>query len=99
MNAHFKCRDIPVAVQVEPRQYLLRMNLPGLAREEVGVQVEEGILRIVGRRSASSDVSGMLGNMLLPQDVATCSVVADFRDGILQVRLPRASLTRSWWRG
>ncbi|MDB6140776.1 MAG: Hsp20/alpha crystallin family [Verrucomicrobiaceae bacterium] len=81
---------MPMAVYEEPRQYLLRVEFPGLAREQVGVRVEEGMLQIRGGQRPPSTFK-------LPGDVDPRSVVADFRDGVLQVRLPRLSLKRSWW--
>ena len=110
MIAPFSKLDLPIEVSEDPRQYLLRVELPGMTRQHVGVQVEDGMLRILGGHrppSAGSGISshplkGMLqmramGALNLPEDVDPCSVVADFREGVLLVRLPRISRGRSWW--
>ena len=101
---------VPVAVSEEPRQYLLRIELPGLAREQVGVLVENGMVRILSGNvpaSGGHEVSSwqsedsrhgkVMSVWSLPDDVEACSVVADFRDGVLNVRLPKVSRARSWW--
>ena len=94
--------EVPVAVFEEPRQYLLQIELPGMAREQIGLLVEDGMVRILkGSFSTSSGLPEgsrdreVMSAWRLPADVETCSVVADFRDGVLKVRLPRASRARS----
>ena len=102
--------DLPIEVSEDPRQYLLRVELPGMDRQQVGVQVEGGMLRILGGHRPPSGESCVSYNPLndtlqmramsalnLPEDVDPCSVVADFRGGVLLVRLPRISRGRSWW--
>ena len=93
-----------MAVSEEPRQYLLKVDLPGWDREQVGIHVEDGMLQILGaQRQGSSSFTGgqhdVMSALSLPHDVDPCSVVADFRDGVLRVRLPRMSQKRSWWPG
>ena len=106
MTDIFPHPDMPMAVSEEPRQYLLRVELPGLARSQVGVQVQERMLHILGGRqqpvSSRSENPGhreVMSALRLPEDVDACSVVADFRNGVLQVRLPRtmSQRRRSWW--
>ena len=98
MTSLLDCQNAPFAVQIEPLQYLLEVELPGMDKEDVGVQVEQGMLRIMnGAERARLGSGAVVGAMRLPQDVATCSVVADFRGGVLRVRLPRSVQKRSWW--
>ncbi len=92
---------VPVAVFEEPCQYLLEIELPGMAREQIGLLVEDGMVRVLkGSFSTSSGLpEGSRGREVmsawrLPDDVEACSVVGDFRDGVLKVRLPRASRSR-----
>ncbi|MDB6120200.1 MAG: hypothetical protein JWO08_3981 [Verrucomicrobiaceae bacterium] len=94
--------EVPVAVFEEPCQYLLQIELPGMAREHIGLLVEDGMVRVLkGPFSTSPGLpEGSHGREVmsawrLPADVEACSVVADFRDGVLKVRLPRASRARS----
>lgn len=88
-----------MSVAEEPRQYLLKMNLPGLDRREVGISVEDGTLRVTDYTPNSLPHGRLMSAIDLPDDVAACSVVADIQDGVLRVRLPRKSPHRSWWRG
>lgn len=105
MNPLLSPVEALVAVSEEPRQYLLKMELPGLAREQVEVDVEQDTLRIWSRPAQPSPSFGrasrqpleVMSAWKLPHDVDPCSVVADFRNGLLQVRLPRLVRQRSWW--
>lgn len=103
MNPLLSPVEALVVVSEEPRQYLLKVELPGLAREQVEVDVEQDTLRIWGSPAQSSFSPGprrsleVMSAWKLPHDVDPCSVVADFRNGLLQVRLPRIVRQRSWW--
>ena len=110
MIAPISPMDLPIEVSEDPRQYLLRVELPGMTRQHVGVQVEDGMLRILGGQRppsggscvSSTPLKGTLqmramSALNLPEDVDPCSVVADVREGVLLVRLPRISRGRSRW--
>ncbi len=103
MSAFLSSTAIPAAVCEEPRQYLLTLPLPGWAREQVEVDVEQNTLRIWGSLTRPASLRErqrpleVMSTWALPHDVDPCSVVADFRDGLLRVRLPRIARQRSWW--
>ncbi len=81
---------------------VIRAELPGLKPEDVDVSVAEGLLTIKGERHTESE-SGEGGYLLrerrfgsfersvtIPSSVDTSSISADFRDGVLEVTVPKA---------
>jgi HSP20 family protein len=79
---------------------VLRADLPGLRKEDVSVEIEDGILTISGERSAE-DVEDRDGyyhsersygqfqrSLALPEGVTGDSCDATFKDGVLEVTIP-----------
>jgi HSP20 family protein len=79
---------------------VLRADLPGLRKEDVSVEVEDGVLTISGERSAE-DVEDREGyfhsersygqfqrSLALPEGVTGESCDATFKDGVLEVTIP-----------
>lgn len=93
--------DPLITLAEEPRQYVLSLELPGSARDHISLLVENGTISLfyappaaVSRLSSQRDASH---TWKLPADVEAASIVADLRNGVLRVRLPRVSQSRSWW--
>ena len=81
---------------------VVRAELPGLRAEDVDVSVSEGLLTIRGERRLESE-SEEKGYVLrerrfgsferaltIPAGIDPASITADFRDGVLEVTVPRA---------
>jgi HSP20 family protein len=79
---------------------VLRADLPGLRKEDVSVEIEDGIVTISGERSAE-DVEDREGyfhsersygqfqrSLALPEGVTGESSDATFKDGVLEVTIP-----------
>jgi len=79
---------------------VLRADLPGLRKEDVSVEIEDGILTISGERS-NEDVDDRDGyfhsersygqfqrSLALPEGVTGDSVDATFKDGVLELTIP-----------
>jgi HSP20 family protein len=93
-------------LRVEDDGYRVLVELPGLKREEVDVSVAGRSLTISGQRARFEPPEG--GRMLrserpsgefeltvrLPAEVDALAVVAQMRDGVLDVRLPKSTGTR-----
>jgi HSP20 family protein len=85
---------------------VLKAELPGLRREDIDVSVEDATLTIRGQRRREEGVAdeayhrverqygGFSRSFTLPADVDTTEVRADYRDGVLTVRLPRREEAR-----
>lgn len=91
-----------VNVQATEKEYLFTADVPGLQKGNIGVEIEGGILKISGERKTEKEEKGK--NYLrreqvegrfdrsfsLPDDAATQGVKAEYKNGILTVRLPRS---------
>lgn len=92
------------AVDIAEREndFVVRMELPGVAKEDVKITMQNGILTVKGEKkqekeSKNSDyhrVERSYGSFqrsfTLPTAVRTDSVEASFTDGVLNISLPKA---------
>ena len=81
-------------------EIVLKAELPDLSREDIDITVDNGTLTIKGEKRASSEVKddqyhrierrygSFSRSFTLPQAVDTTKVGADYRNGVLTVRLP-----------
>ncbi len=94
---------VPVADVVEtPHAYLVRLELPGLAAQDVKVSLDSHVLSVAGERRqeerdkqtryhrVESAYGSFLRRFTLPDDVDEQKLRAEFRDGILSVHVPKA---------
>lgn len=77
--------------------YVLSVDLPGVHKEDVSVEVQDNILRIKGERKAeveNADYSertyGSFERAIkLPREVKTQDIEARFENGVLQLAIPK----------
>jgi len=81
-------------------EVVLKAELPDMTREDIDVTVDNGTLTIKGEKKFSSDVKeeqfhrierrygSFSRSFSLPRTVDTAKVAADYRNGVLTVRLP-----------
>lgn len=81
-------------------EMVLKADLPDMTREDIDITVDNGTLTIKGEKKLSSEVKeeqfhrierryGTFSRTFsLPQTVDTSKVGADYRNGVLTVRLP-----------
>jgi len=82
------------------KELVLKAELPDMSRDDIGITVENGTLTIKGEKKLASDVSeeqfhhierryGTFSRSFsLPQTVDTGKVAAEYRNGVLTIRLP-----------
>jgi len=93
---------VPVVDIIEDeKEYLVKAELPGVARENVHVTVEKGRLSIKGERHFEKEEDGkkyhrversygsFLRSFNLPENADAEKVEAEFKDGVLFVHLPK----------
>lgn len=83
-------------------EVLMRVDLPGLEQKDIEVRIEDGTLTIRGERKeereekeasyyCSERWAGLFARSLtLPPGVETDKVKATFRNGVLEIHLPKA---------
>jgi HSP20 family protein len=86
----------------EKDNFLVKVDLPGLSKEDVSVSIQDGFLTIKGERKYDAEkketnyyhrerVHGTFSRSLqLPTRIDAGKVLATFRDGVLHVTLPKS---------
>jgi HSP20 family protein len=95
-------RWVPAMDLVETDDSLvLRADLPGLSRDDVEIEIKDGVLTVSGERKAEHEeksegfyrVERTFGrfsrSLSLPEGIDADRVAADFEDGVLEVRIPK----------
>lgn len=84
------------------REYLVKLDLPEVAKEEVKVFVEDGVLTIQGERKKEKEEKGkrlhriersygtFLRTFTVPPDADETKIDAEFKEGLLKVHLPKS---------
>ncbi len=89
-----------VDIQEQDGKYLLRADLPGIKKEDVHVELENGYLTISGERKAEHEekketfrrIERAFGSFQrsfrVPDGVTEKDISAQYRDGVLEVTVP-----------
>ena len=90
-----------VDIEESAEAYTIRAELPGLSKEKVKVTVENGVLTLSGERDLERRVEtktfhrvershgSFSRSFTLPEDVDSASVVANFKDGLLEIQVAK----------
>jgi HSP20 family protein len=91
-----------VDIQETDNEFLVKADLPGIKKEEIKIQVAEGVLAIEGERRQDKEEKGkrfhkvereygrFVRRFALPTEIDGEKVRAEFKDGVLNVVLPKA---------
>lgn len=92
----------PVDILESKDSYIIRAELPGMRNEDLKTEVNEGMLTLSGERKFEEPADGVeyhrvervarkfSRSFYLPQTVKQDSIKATYRDGILEVQVPKA---------
>jgi len=92
-----------VDITEDEKEYLIKTELPEVKKDEVKVSVENGRLSISGERKFEKEekdkkyhriersYGSFLRSFTLPDTAKADQVVAEFKDGVLLVHLPKAA--------
>ncbi len=95
-----------VDVIEDDKQYLIKVELTETPKENVQVKVENGVLTISGERRSEKEDKGRRFHRIeraygrfertfgIPDDADDSKVSADFKDGVLQVRIAKRENAR-----
>lgn len=96
-----------VDVAEDEKEYLLRAEIPDMKKEDVKVTVENGTLRITGERKFEKETKGKKYHRVeraygsfersfaIPEDTKAEAMTAEYKDGVLNVHLPKAERTKT----
>lgn len=92
-----------VDVEETDKEYVIKADLPDIKKADVKVGIEDGVLTIEGERKQEKEEKGkkfhrvertygrFVRRLAVPSDVDQAQVAADFKDGVLNVRLPKST--------
>ena len=90
-----------VDVKEDPSSYIVHLEVPGVAREQIQIALQENVLTVRGQKIAAQEkvegqfrrverVYGSFARSLtLPRPVRADGVTANLRDGVLEIVLPK----------
>ncbi|MFA6317714.1 MAG: Hsp20/alpha crystallin family protein [Elusimicrobiota bacterium] len=96
----------PVEVKETDKEYILCADLPGLTKKDIKVSLDEGVLTLRGERQEKKEskdkgylmqeqyYGSFQRSFVLPDNVKAKDVKASYKDGLLQVILPRTKETK-----
>ena len=91
-----------VDISEDEKEYLIKAELPEVKKEDVKVSVQNDVLSITGERKSEKEEKGkkfhrveraygsFYRSFTLPEDADGSKVAAEFKDGLLKVRLPKS---------
>jgi HSP20 family protein len=95
---------IPVMDVVEtPAEYIVRLEVPGIHKENLDINLTGEMLTITGKREIAPEyeaegylvreraIGKFVRTLRLPATVAEKKVVAEYEDGLLMVHLPKVT--------
>lgn len=91
-------------LEEKDNNYIVTVDLPGIKKENIKVDLDDNVLTISGERTRESKGEGkytersygkFLRSFSLPTKVNADKIDARFDNGVLQVTLPKAEGTRS----
>jgi HSP20 family protein len=92
-----------VDIHEEPKQFVVRADLPGVKPSDIEITADKGVLSLRGSRNfeqKSDDghysrverVSGkFVRTFTLPENVQTDAIKAQFKDGVLELTIPKVA--------
>ncbi len=92
----------PVDIHEEPDRIVLRAEVPGVSREDIDVSVENGTITLRGEKKQEKEVDSenayrmercygsFARNFVLPAAIDPDQIKATYRDGVLEVVVPKA---------
>jgi HSP20 family protein len=90
----------------DPKEYLIKAELPEVKKEDVKITLEDGMLTITGDRKFEKEENGrkyhrveraygsFVRTFSLPDDASPGKVNAEFKDGVLKVHLAKDEKAR-----
>jgi HSP20 family protein len=92
-----------VDIQQTDREYAVKADLPEVKQEDVKVELQDGVLTIEGELKQEKEEKGkkfhrierqygqFIRRFALPTEVDAAKVHAEFKDGVLSVKLPKST--------
>ncbi len=95
-----------VDIQETEKEYLIKAELPDVKKEDVKIEMLDGVLTISGERKQEKEEQGKTFHRLerlfgkfvrqfeLPTEVDGTKIEAQFNDGLLSIHLPKTAVVK-----
>jgi HSP20 family protein len=95
-----------VDIEETDKEYLVKAELPEIKKEDVKVSLEDGVLTIQGERKLEKEEKGkkihrteraygkFVRSFTVPSDVDDKKILAEFKDGVLAVHVPKTAAAK-----
>jgi HSP20 family protein len=96
----------PVDIQETDKEYVIKADLPEVKKEDVKVEFVNGVLSVEGERRQEKEEKGKRFHKIeraygkfvrrfdLPSEVDSAKLSAEFKDGVLNVHLPKTEIAK-----
>ena len=96
----------PVDIFESQEQLVIRAEVPGVRKDDLDVQIENGVLTLHGQRKRDTDIQDESAHRLervygaftrrftLPTTVDAARIAATYKDGVLEVIVPKAETAK-----
>lgn len=96
-----------VDIHETPEHYMVNAELPGVRKEDVNLSLEGGVLTLTGERKSETETKDLKAHRIersygrfersfaLPETVDPDRVLADFKDGVLAIKLAKRPMPPS----
>ncbi|MGZ3772530.1 MAG: Hsp20/alpha crystallin family protein [Pseudobdellovibrionaceae bacterium] len=75
--------------------YLMAMDLPGVKKEDIKIEMNQDILSIAGERKIEGTVRSFNQKFSLPNTVDANKIEARHEDGVLNLYIPKTTVTKA----
>jgi len=91
-----------VDITEDEKEYLIKAEVPEIKKEDIKLLVQDNVLTISGERKSEKEEKGkkyhrvertygsFMRSFTLPEDADGSKVAAEYKDGMLNVRLPKS---------
>ena len=107
-NGGLKLADWSPQVDIteDDKEYLIKADLPEMKKDEIKVNVENGVLSVSGERKTEKEeknkkfhriersYGSFMRSFTLPEDADGTKVAAEFKEGVLKVHLPKSPVAK-----
>jgi len=96
-----------VDISEKDKEYLLKVELPGVKKEDLKIELRNGVLSLSGERKVEKEDKGETYHRVeraygsfsrsfsLPDNVTSEKIEADCKDGVVYVHLPKTEAKKS----
>jgi HSP20 family protein len=95
-----------VDITEDDKEYLIKADLPEMKKDEIKVNVANGVLSVSGERKTEKEEKNKKFHRIersfgrfersfsLPEDSDAAKIAAEFKDGVLKVHLPKSPVAK-----